>query len=113
MGNSQLKGDPSGFFPETHSGLSGIEKWLFVAPEESRRVLSEKGEAKGPEKLVQWLSLLSNPIWKGWDCYGRGQDREKRSLGETVQRVERETLFNPVLHELKVQEEGRREGRGS
>lgn len=46
--------------------------------EGGRRVLSEKGEAKGPEKSIQWMSRLSNLSWKVWESHGKGQVRENK-----------------------------------
>lgn len=90
-GNSQLKGDLSGRFPETYSGhiqnrhiqdSLAWTKWLFLASLQEVRgaggSTSEKGEAKGPEKSIQWVSWLSNTSWKGWESCGRGQDRENK-----------------------------------
>jgi len=46
--------------------------------EGGRRVLCERGEAKGPDESIQWMSQLSNLSWKGWESCGRGQDRENK-----------------------------------
>lgn len=43
-----------------------------------RRFLSERGEAKGPEKSIQWMSRLNSLSWKGWEGCGRGQDGENK-----------------------------------
>lgn len=58
-----------------------MEKWLFLASLQEVRGAGRfclKGEAKGLEKSIQWMSRLSKLSWKGWESCGRGQDRENK-----------------------------------
>lgn len=72
--------------------------------EVDRRVLSEKSEAKGPRKSIQWISQLSNLRWKGGESCGR--QGEQSTLQNSA--VSREG--GPGNCSTSMQEEGKGDG---